>query len=48
MFERLTSRMQDGRKAGRTYRRAVDRSIGLDEARARCSVDNVLRSAPER
>ena len=45
MFERLTKKMQDGRKAGRTYRRAVDRSIGLEEARARVEVDNVFRSA---
>jgi hypothetical protein len=45
MFERLTKKMQDGRTAGRTYRRAVDRSIGLDEARARVLVDNVFRFA---
>jgi len=44
MFERFTKSMQDGRKAGRAYRRAVDRSIGLEEARARVIVDNVQRS----
>jgi hypothetical protein len=36
--------MQDGRIAGRTYRHAVDRSIGLDEATARVLVDNAFRS----
>ncbi len=45
MFQRLTKKMHDGRKAGRTYRQAVDRSIGLDEARVRVLVDNVFRSA---
>ena len=44
MFKQLTRTMQDGRNAGRIYRRAIDRSIGLDEARARVLVDNVFRS----
>ena len=44
MFKRMTRSMQDGRQAGRTYRRAVDRSIGLEEARARTLVDEVFRS----
>ena len=44
MFQRLTASMKDGRKAGRTYRKAVDRSIGLEEARARALVDAVFRS----
>jgi hypothetical protein len=35
--------MHDRRDAGRTYRRAVDRLIGLDEAKARVLVDNVFR-----
>lgn len=44
MFERFTKSLQDGRTAGRAYRRAVDRSIGLEEARARVNVDNAFRS----
>jgi hypothetical protein len=44
MFKQLTRTMQDGRRAGRIYRRAIDRSIGLDEARARVLVDNAFRS----
>ena len=45
MFERFTKSMQDGRTAGRAYRRAVDRSIGLEEARARVIIDSVFRPA---
>lgn len=45
MFKRLTRTMHDGQQASRTYQRAVDRSIGLDEAKARVLVDNVFRSA---
>jgi hypothetical protein len=45
MFTRLTKTMHDRQEAGRTYRRAVDRSIGLDEAKARALVDNVFRPA---
>ncbi len=45
MFNRLSKTMQAGREAGRTYRRAVDRSIGLEDAKARALVNNAFRSA---
>ena len=44
MLQGLTKTMHDGREAGRLYRRAVDRSIGLDQAKARALVDDVFRS----
>lgn len=43
MFTGFTKTMNDGRKASRMYRRAVDRSIGLDQAKARALVDDAFR-----